>query len=124
MWVLKIVGALYLVSGFWCGFQPELAASFLGFTLNDIGLSEFVSVYGGLQVGLGLAMLLSSIKPSYLEGAVFFALITSLGLFIFRLIAISSIAANGGVYAMAILEGVIVLALALQFKALLSASHT
>jgi hypothetical protein len=107
------------VSGLWCAFQPELAASFLGFTLNDIGLSEFVSVYGGLQVGLGMAMLLSCTKPDYLEGAVFFALITSLGLFIFRLIAISSIAANGGVYAMAILEGVIVLALFLQFRSLL-----
>jgi hypothetical protein len=122
MWVLKIVGSLYLVSGLWCAFQPELAASFLGFTLNTIGLSEFVSVYGGLQVGLGLAMLLSSTKSSYVEAAVFFALITSAGLFVFRIFAVSSIAANSGVYAMALLEGVIVLALSLQLRFLMGRS--
>jgi hypothetical protein len=122
MWVLKVVGSLYFVSGFWCAFKPALAASFLGFTLSDIGLSEFVSVYGGLQVGLGLAMLLSSTKPSYIEAAVFFALITSAGLLAFRIFAISSIAANNGVYAMAVLEGAIVLALGLQFRSFISRS--
>jgi hypothetical protein len=118
MWTLKVVGILYLISGLWCAFKPELAASFLGFTLSDVGLAEFISVYGGLQVGLGLAMMLSSVRPNYLEGALFFALITSLGLFVFRLIAISSVASGGGVYAMAVLEGLFVLVLAMQFRVL------
>lgn len=120
MWTLRVVGLLYLLSGLWCAIKPQVAAKFLGFTLTEIGLSEFVSVYGGLQVGLAMAMLLSSVQARYLEAAIFFTLVTSLGLFVFRLIAITSIAANSGVYAMAILEGGIVLALGLRIKAKIS----
>lgn len=118
MWSLRIVGLLYLLSGLWCAINPELAASFLGFSLTDIGLSEFVSVYGGLQVGLALAMLISSCNPRYIEASVFFALVTSLGLFLFRVIAVISIAANPGVYAMAVLELIIVLLLASTYHRL------
>ena len=115
MWSLRIVGIIYLASGLWCALKPELAASFLGFTLSDVGLSEFFSVYGGLQVGLAMAMLMSSMKTEYLEAAIFYSLITSTGLFIFRLIAMLNIGSNEGVIAMAALEGVFVAVFAMQF---------
>lgn len=115
MWSLRIIGIIYLASGLWCALKPELAASFLGFTLSDVGLSEFFSVYGGLQVGLAMAMLMSSMKTEYLEAAIFYSLITSTGLFIFRLIAMLNIGSNEGVIAMAVLEGVFVAVFAMQF---------
>jgi len=115
MWSLRIVGIIYLASGLWCALKPELAASFLGFTLSDVGLSEFFSVYGGLQVGLAMAMLMSSMKTEYLEAAIFYSLVTSTGLFIFRLIAMLNIGSNEGVIAMAALEGVFVAVFAMQF---------
>lgn len=111
MWPLRIVGGLYLVSGLWCALNPELAAGFLGFTLLQNGLTEFFSVYGGLQVGLAMAMILASFKPAYLAGGVFFAWVTSLGLLGFRIMGVLLYGADAGVYAMAALELAIVLLL-------------
>ncbi|WP_231882933.1 hypothetical protein, partial [Oleiphilus sp. HI0132] len=74
----RIVGILYLASGLWCAINPTLSASFLGINFqSEMGLAEFFSVYGGLQVGIGCAMILSSFYKPYLEGAVFFAAIVS-----------------------------------------------
>lgn len=111
MWPLRIVGGLYLVSGLWCALNPELAAGFLGFTLLSNGLTEFFSVYGGLQVGLAMAMILASTKPEYLAGGVFFAWVTSLGLLAFRIMGVLLYGGDAGIYAMAVLELGIVLLL-------------
>lgn len=111
MWPLRIVGGLYLVSGLWCALNPELAAGFLGFTLLPNGLTEFFSVYGGLQVGLAMAMILASTKPKYLAGGVFFAWVTSLGLLAFRIMGVLLYGGDAGIYAMAVLELGIVLLL-------------
>jgi hypothetical protein len=115
MWSLRIVGILYLASGLWCAVKPELAADFLGFTLSDVGLAEFFSVYAGLQVGLALAMLTSSMKTDYLEAAIFFSLVTSTGLFAFRIFSLFNMGSNESLYAMAALEGVFVIILAVSF---------
>jgi hypothetical protein len=116
MWSLRSVGILYLLSGLWCALNPQVASEFLGLMPSSIGLSEFFSVYGGLQVGLGLAMLVASAKPSYIEASLLFAFITSLGLLVFRLIALIKFDASEGIYAMAILESVFVIVLGLQYK--------
>lgn len=108
MWPLRLVGGVYLLSGLWCAINPQLAAGFLGFNLLPHGLTEFFSVYGGLQVGLALAMIFASFKREYLAGAIFFAWMTSLGLLAFRILAILIYGGNTGVYAMAALELAIV----------------
>jgi hypothetical protein len=116
MWALRSVGVLYLLSGLWCALNPQVASEFLGFMATNIGLSELFSVYGGLQVGLGSAMLIASVKPDYIEASLLFAFITSLGLMLFRLIALIKFDSNEGIYAMAILETVFVIVLGLQYK--------
>jgi hypothetical protein len=116
MWALRSVGILYLLSGLWCALNPQLASDFLGFMATNTGLSEFFSVYGGLQVGLGLAMLIASAKPDYVEASLLFALITSLGLLMFRLIALVKFDATEGIYAMAMLETVFVIVLGFQYR--------
>lgn len=86
IFLYRLFGCLYLVSGLWCAFQSELAAKFLGFELlTGLGRSEFLSVYGGLQLGIGAAMLVSSFKAEYLEAGVYFSAIFSSFLALFRM---------------------------------------
>lgn len=104
----RIVGILYLASGLWCAINPTLSASFLGINFqSEMGLAEFFSVYGGLQVGIGCAMILSSFYKPYLEGAVFFAAIVSTGLIGFRLIAVPLFSSDTSLLGMAVLEALI-----------------
>lgn len=86
--ILRACGLLYLLSALWCVFQADAAAAFLGLGLDSsLARSEFFSVYGGLQAGLGVAMVMSSFKPAYLEAALFFSAVFSACLAIFRLIS-------------------------------------
>jgi hypothetical protein len=116
MWALRSIGILYLLSGLWCALNPQVASEFLGYILTNVGISEFFAVYGGLQVGLGVAMLIASIKTEYIEASLLFASITSLGLLVFRLIALVRFDASEGIVAMVILEAVIVIVLGLQYR--------
>ncbi|MCA8951121.1 MAG: hypothetical protein KDE27_16565 [Planctomycetes bacterium] len=53
---LAVVGVVYLALGIWCTIAPRSTAAGVGFELRGgAGMSEFVTVYGGLEVGLGLA---------------------------------------------------------------------
>ena len=116
MWALRSIGILYLLSGLWCALNPQVSSDFLGYMLTNVGLSEFFAVYGGLQVGLGVAMLIASIKTEYIEASLLFASITSLGLLVFRLIALVRFDASEGIVAMVTLEAVIVIVLGLQYR--------
>ena len=61
---LAIVGAAYLGLAAWCSLQPEKTAKAVGFTLQPgSGQSEFLVVYGGLELGLGLAFLWPLYRP-------------------------------------------------------------
>ncbi|MCL6416046.1 glycerol-3-phosphate acyltransferase [Aestuariirhabdus sp. Z084] len=89
MIILRLMGCLYLASGLWCAAQPELSATYLGLgTLNEQGLAEFFSVYGGLQIGLGAAMLLGSFYQTYQPGALLFSALFSTSLALCRLISL------------------------------------
>ena len=119
MWSLRLVGVLYLISGGWCAFNPATSANFLGFMIMDYGLTEFFSVYGGLQLGLGSAMIITSLSPRYVEGGLLFALVTSVGLLLARLVALISYGGNESIYAMTALEIAIVIVLAIPFLRLI-----
>ena len=112
MLAFRSVGILYLLSGLWCAIQPELAANFLGFKFSHAaGKAEFFSVYGGLQFGIAVAILGSSIIPAYRLGASFFAFIFSLGFFVFRLLSLALIDQSSALIYMACLEGIIFITL-------------
>ncbi|MCH9655301.1 MAG: hypothetical protein K0U86_13255 [Planctomycetes bacterium] len=52
---LAIVGILYLVLALWCAIAPETTSQSVGFTIKPgSGQSEFLTVYGGLELGLAL----------------------------------------------------------------------
>ena len=55
---LGFVGIAYIVLGVWCAVSPRNTSKAVGFVLQPgQGQSEFLTVYGGLEVGLGLVFL-------------------------------------------------------------------
>ena len=86
MITLCAIGVIYALLGIWCTIQARTAAAAVGFELrHDGGLSEFVTVYGGLEVGMGAAMILTSLDPDLRAGGLVFALVVSAALPLFRL---------------------------------------
>lgn len=117
MTILRVVGALYLLSGGWCAFAPGLAAGFLGFSFTgNTGYAEFFAVYGGLQVGLGTAIVMCSFNRYYIEAALYFSAILSTGLLIFRLMGMLLYGFSPELAGMALLEALIALALWVGWK--------
>jgi hypothetical protein len=55
---LALVGGLYLMLAAWCAITPASTSQSVGFTLQGgSGQSEFLVVYGGLELALGLIFL-------------------------------------------------------------------
>ncbi|MFE8070991.1 hypothetical protein QQM79_08015 [Marinobacteraceae bacterium S3BR75-40.1] len=83
-WVLTIIGLLYLALGGWCAAFPETTAQSLGYQLSSAGVVEYVVVYGGLEVGLGLGILIGARHPLLFPGVFFMTSLFSLCLPVFR----------------------------------------
>ena len=91
MIIFNSIGILYLLSGMWCVFQADKSMSFLGLgSVNSYGVGEFVTVYGGLQLGIGLGMILVNWLPQYYSGTLFFATILSFALIAVRVFTLVS----------------------------------
>lgn len=74
---LAIVGAAYLVLAGWCVIAPGRTSAAVGFDLQPgSGQSEYVTVYGGFQLAIGLIFL----WPLYREGDTLAALKVCLAL--------------------------------------------
>ena len=55
---LAVVGAAYLLLAVWCSLRPAQTSQSVGFTLSPgSGQSEYLVVYGGLELGLGIVFL-------------------------------------------------------------------
>lgn len=68
---LIILGVTYVGLGIWCAVAPVEASKAVGFLLQPgQGQSEFLTVYGGLDVALGLLFL----RPLYRRDGVRFSL--------------------------------------------------
>lgn len=54
--VLWLVGAVYLLLGIWCSVAPVTTSRSLGYELTTpSAMSEYIVVYGGLEIGLAIA---------------------------------------------------------------------
>ncbi len=63
---LTVVGLLYAYLAIWCSVSPEETSQKVGFQrIEDTGRSEFLTVYGGLEMGLALAFLLPWVNSQY-----------------------------------------------------------
>lgn len=53
------MGVIYIFLGLWCAVLPQKVSTAVGFELQPgQGQSEFLTVYGGLEVGIGLLFLI------------------------------------------------------------------
>lgn len=63
---LALVGVLYAFLAIWCSVSPAVTSRTVGFELpGDSGRSEFLTVYGGLEMGLALVFLAGAWLPQY-----------------------------------------------------------
>ncbi len=109
----RLIGLLYVALGVWCTADPRGVAQRVGFTLDsDSGVSEFVTVYGGLEVGLGVALLLTSFAPSLQAGGLVFGAIFSVALPLFRFATVLKLDVGRGVYGLFAVEILLALLLA------------
>lgn len=84
---LALVGTTYIALGIWCAVAPEKTSKTVGFTLTPgSGQSEFLTVYGGLEVALGLLFLWPFIKSDEIAFPLAACLVVHLCLVLFRTI--------------------------------------
>ncbi len=114
---LAIVGAAYVALAAWCVVRPGQTSGSVGFELRPgAGQSEFLVVYGGLQLALGLAFLSPLLRPSYLPYALLLCLVIHACLAVFRTASFALFAdIPTSTYALAAVEWLILLGAAWRF---------
>ncbi|MBL8828662.1 MAG: hypothetical protein JNM18_16905 [Planctomycetaceae bacterium] len=64
--VLTVIGVAYVILAVWCIARPTTTSQAVGFDLRPgPGQSEYLAVYGGLQLGLGLMFLWPWVRPEH-----------------------------------------------------------
>lgn len=115
---LALVAVLYIGLGIWCAVAPEATSAKVGLSpVGEGGRSEYFTVYGGLEVGIGLALLALAAASGTTMAGVITCLAIHGGLVLFRSISFALYdAAQGFTLRLAIGEWVIFLvSLALYF---------
>ena len=78
---LAVCGLLYVYLGVWCAVSPAHTSKAVGFELiGPNGKSEFLTVYCGLEIGMGLLFLLPLLRPDLTEGALWGCLLIHAGI--------------------------------------------
>ena len=86
---LIVVGLLYLILAIWCTVSPKVTSEKVGFELvNGTGKSEFMTVYGGLELGLALVLVASAIRPETVGWGVGACVLIHASLVVFRSISL------------------------------------
>ena len=82
---LAVVGVTYLYLAVWCSLQPVQTSQLVGFDLKPgSGQSEFLVVYGGLELALAVMFLRPLIRPKQVESSLLVCLIVHACLVLFR----------------------------------------
>ena len=86
---LAVVGLLYLGLAVWCSLAPATTSEKVGFELKPgSGQSEFLVIYGGLELGLALLFLLPLVRPEFLTGSLVACVLIHACLVLFRTISL------------------------------------
>jgi hypothetical protein len=103
---------MYLVLGVWCTVLPERTAASIGFAFQKPGArSEYITVYGGMEVGLGVFFLLCALGSGWREAGLLLGLCLYGGLAVWRVYTFVTIPGVTGFPRVAfVLEGVLFVA--------------
>lgn len=81
--------ALYVLFALWCTFRKEQTAEASGYIgLNSSGWSEYLVIYGGLQLGLAGFFVYLATHPEYDKVGLVFALLLYVGIVLYRLVSV------------------------------------
>ena len=85
--VYLVVNAIaYLGFSLWCTVATDTTSRSIGFRfLNGSGRSEYITVYGGLELGMAVFFALTAFRPELRMAGLLFALCTYAALAVFRL---------------------------------------
>ena len=84
---LTLVGLLYAALAIWCSVAPQTTSGKVGFELKPgTGESEFLTIYGGLEMGLALVLLLPLVRNEFLFNSLLACLLIHACLVTFRTI--------------------------------------
>jgi surface polysaccharide O-acyltransferase-like enzyme len=82
---LTAIGIVYLYLAAWCSLMPVKTSQLVGFDLKPgSGQSEFLVIYGGLEMALAVVFLLPLISLKQLENSLLVCLIVHACLVLFR----------------------------------------
>ena len=82
---LALVGLAYIVLAAWCTLAPAKTSKAVGFSLaGPGGQSEFLTVYGGLELALGIVFLWPLFRPEATVFSLFVCLVLHACLVLFR----------------------------------------
>jgi len=82
---LAVIGVLYVLLAGYCAVLPEKAAKAVGFELRPgSGQSEFLTIYGGLELGLGILFLWPLFRPGEISFPLLACLVVHGCLVLFR----------------------------------------
>ena len=82
---LAAVGITYLYLAIWCSLRPDETSQLVGFDLKPgSGQSEFLVVYGGLELALAVIFLVPLFRPKQVEPSLLVCLIVHACLVPFR----------------------------------------
>ncbi len=105
-WFLAFNGVLYVALGAWCTLAPSKTAAAIGFGLtNNSARSEYLTVYGGLEVGMGLFFLLCAWRTGMGEAGLWFATLSYGVLAVYRLTTLVTLSdLSAFIYTVAVFE--------------------
>ncbi|MDA7527812.1 DUF4345 family protein [Planctomicrobium sp.] len=84
---LAFIGITYIGLGLWCAIAPQKTSKAVGFDLQaGQGQSEFLTVYGGLEVALGILFLWPLYRSEEVAFPLFACLVVHACLVLFRTI--------------------------------------
>jgi hypothetical protein len=87
---LYVNAVLYLIFALWCTIGMSRTAPAMGFTsLANGGRSEYLAIYGGLQIGLAISFWLLARNPEWHKPGILFALVLYAPIVLFRLVSLA-----------------------------------
>jgi len=109
---LIVNGVLYIALALWCTLLPMKTSSAIGFGLpNSSAKSEYLVVYGGLELAMGAFFLLCAFRSGMLEAGLWFALLTYGCLMVYRWATIFALKdLSSFIYTIVVVETVMALA--------------
>lgn len=103
---LALVGLLYFGLSVWCVLRPAAVQEVIGLKpTGPSGQSEYLTIYGGLDLGLGLLCLVGAFWIPFTQPALLASALIHGGIVAFRVYTLLSVAAlPTGIYKLAAAE--------------------